>query len=125
STSPGVLDGSKVNFEIADDQDSPALLTGSAEVIAGAQPTQRIVQGVLSATLLPAGRYVARARVTRDGNVAGVLVRPFILDPPEATAGGAASPFMRGTVAKFDSRVAMTPQSARGSESGAVRDRRR
>jgi hypothetical protein len=112
STSPGMLDDAKVNFEIAVDQDSPALLTGPAEVIAGAQPTQRAVQGVVSVTLLPAGRYVARARILKGGNVAGVLVRPFILDPP-AAAAGAPSPFMRGTVAKFDSRVAMTPQVVR------------
>jgi len=110
STLPGVLAASKVSFEIADDQDSPALLTSPAEVVAGGQPTQRAVQGVLSAALLPAGRYVARARILRDGNVAGVLVRPFILDVPEATAASAASPFTRGAVAKFDSRVAMTSQ---------------
>ena len=114
STSSRVLDGAKVNFEIAEDQDSPALLTGPAEVIAGAQPTQRTVQGVLSAALLPAGRYVARARVLRDdGTVAGVLVRPFILEAPEATSAGAPSPFMQGTVAKFDPRVAMAPQMVR------------
>ena len=114
STSSGVLDGVKVNVEIADDQDSPALLTTPAEVIAGDEPTQRTVQGVLSAALLPAGRYVARARVLlRDGNVAGVLVRPFILDAPEVTSAGAPSPFMWGTVAKFDPRVAMTSQMVR------------
>jgi tetratricopeptide (TPR) repeat protein len=114
STSPAALNDSKVSFEIADDQDAPALLTGTAEVIAGNQPTQRIVQGVLSAALLPAGRYVARARILRNGDVAGVLARPFILEAPaEATAAAAASPFARGTIAKFDSRVAMTPQIVR------------
>jgi len=113
STSPGLLDKSKVEFEIADDQDGPALITGPAQVAAGAQPTQRTVQGVLSASLLPPGRYMARARITRDGNVAGVLVRPFILDGQGVTAAGAASPFMRGSVAKFDSRIAMTPQVVR------------
>ncbi|MSO45943.1 MAG: VWA domain-containing protein [Acidobacteria bacterium] len=113
STSPAVLDSAEVSFEIADDQDAPALLTGPAEATAGAQPTQRTVLGVLSAALLPPGRYVARARVTRDGNVAGVLVRPFILDAAGVTALGAASPFIRGAVAKFDSRIAMTPQTVR------------
>ena len=110
STSPDVFDGATVNFEIAEDKDSPALLTGPAEVIAGAEPTLRTVQGVLSPALLPGGRYVARARVLRDGNVAGVLVRPFILDVPEETSAGAPSPFMPGTIAKFDSRMALTPQ---------------
>jgi tetratricopeptide (TPR) repeat protein len=68
--------------------------------------TMRIGQGVISGAILPPGRYVARARITRDGNVAGVLVRPFILEP----ASGAATPmpFARGTVAKFDSRIPMS-----------------
>jgi Flp pilus assembly protein TadD len=61
---------------------------------------------VLSATLLPPGRYVARARITRDGKVAGILVRPFILEPVDASL--LASPFMQGSVTKFDPRVVMS-----------------
>ncbi|MSO81971.1 MAG: VWA domain-containing protein [Acidobacteria bacterium] len=113
STIPGLLDATTVSFEIADSQDSPALITGPAEVITGAQPTQRLVQGMLSATLLPSGRYVARARILRGDNVAGVLVRPFILDVPAATAAAASSPFMRGAVTKFDPRTTTTPQMVR------------
>lgn len=106
STAPGTLESTTVSFEIADDQDSPAILSGPSNQLAGREPTQRMAQGMLSATLLPAGRYVARARILRDGKVAGVLVRPFILDAvPPSTA---ASPFMRGDVAKFDSRLAMS-----------------
>lgn len=104
STAGPVLEKTTVNFEIADEHDSPVLLAASAQLIAGAEPTQRVAQGVVSASLLPAGRYVARARVIRDGNVAGLLVRPFILDiPPDA----APVPFLRGNVAKFDSRIAL------------------
>ena len=106
ATANGTLDTTKVSFEIADDQDSQALLTGPSEIVVGTEPTQRRAQGVLSATLLPPGRYVARARITRDGNVAGVLVRPFILEPVDASS--LASPFMQGSVTKFDSRVVMT-----------------
>ena len=109
STSSDVLDGATANFEIAEDRDSPALLTGPASVVAGAEPTQRTVHGVLSPALLPAGRYVARLRVLRDGNVAGLLARPFIFDVPEEAAD-APSPFTRGTIAQFDSQVALTPQ---------------
>jgi VWFA-related protein len=109
STSPSGLDGTKVEFEIADDQDSPALLTAGAQMIVGSEPTQRVGQGVLSASLLPAGRYVARARISRGGNVAGVLVRPFILDlPPAGTS--MPSPFMQGTVAKFDPKLPLSPR---------------
>jgi tetratricopeptide (TPR) repeat protein len=78
-------------------------------MIVGAEPTQRVGQGVLSATLLPSGRYVARARITRDGKIAGVLVRPFILDlPPAGTA--MPSPFTQGTVAKFDPKLPLSPR---------------
>ena len=98
-----------MEFEIADDQDSPALLTGGAQMIVGSEPTQRVGQGVLSATLLPAGRYVARARITRGDNMAGVLVRPFILDlPPAGTA--MPSPFTQGSVAKFDPKLPLSPR---------------
>jgi hypothetical protein len=108
ATAGSTLDSTKVSFEVADDQDSPALLTASSDLLVGAEPTQRMAQGVLSVTLLPPGRYVARARITRDGKVAGVLVRPFILDPVEASA--AATPFMQGNVAKFDARLALSPR---------------
>ena len=90
ATANGTLDTTKVSFEIADDQDSQALLTGPSEIVVGTEPTQRRAQGVLSATLLPPGRYVARARITRDGKVAGVLVRPFILEPGRCLIAGVA-----------------------------------
>jgi len=106
STANGTLDTTKVSFEIADDQDSQALLTGPSEIVTGTEPTQRMAQGVLSATLLPPGRYVARARITRDGKVAGVLVRPFILEMVDPSS--LSSPFMQGSVTKFDPRVAMS-----------------
>ena len=109
STAPNGLETTKVEFEIADDQDTPALLTSGAQMIVGSEPTQRVGQGVLSATLLPAGRYVARARITRDGKTAGVLARPFILDlPPAGTA--MPSPFTQGTVAKVDSKLPLSPR---------------
>ncbi|MDA1184856.1 MAG: VWA domain-containing protein [Acidobacteria bacterium] len=109
STSPNGFDGTTVDVEVADDQDSPALLTGAAEVVPGDEPTLRTVHALIEPMLLPAGRYVARARVMKDGKVAGVLVRPFILDP-QGAAAAASSPFMRGAVAEFDSRVAMTSE---------------
>lgn len=112
STSPAVLDATKVELEIADDQDSPALLSAPAQMIPGAGPTQRAGQGVVSATLLPAGRYVARARVVRGGKVAGVLSRPFILDaPPDA---GLPVPFLRGSVAAFDRQVTLQRELVQG-----------
>ncbi len=108
STSPETLDTAQISFEIAEDQDSPALLTGTPSLIKGDEPNERVAQAMLSATLLPAGRYVARARITRGGKIEGVLVRPFILEAVESSA--AVSPFIRGSVAKFDPRVALTPR---------------
>ncbi len=102
STSPDILTGSTVSFEIADDQDTPALLSSPAEVLKGSDPTRLMVQGLISPAMLPPGRYMARARVMRGTNVAGILVRPFIL---EAAGGPAASPFLRGNVGRFDPKV--------------------
>ncbi len=102
STSPDILAGSKVTFEIADDQDTPALLSAPAEVVKGADPNRLVVQGLISPSMLPPGRYVARARVMRGTSVAGLLARPFIVD---AAGGPAASPFLRGNVGSFDPKV--------------------
>jgi len=107
STMPALLDATTVSIEIADDQDSPALLSAPAQMIPAAQPTQRITQGVLSPAMLPPGRYVARARVLRGTNVAGLLVRPFIVDG--SARGALPVPFLRGNVAKFDPKVALQP----------------
>jgi len=81
-------------------------------VVPGNDPTLRTVQAVIEPTLLPAGRYVARARVMREGKVAGVLVRPFILDP-QGTASTAPPPFIQGAVAEFDPGQAMTSEILR------------
>lgn len=106
STSPAVLDGSAVHFEIADDQDGPALLAAPAQSIEGTDQAQRIMQGLISPAMLPPGRYVARARVMRGDTVAGVLVRPFILD---AAGGQAPVPFLRGNVGRFDRKLTLQP----------------
>ncbi|MBI3049102.1 MAG: VWA domain-containing protein [Acidobacteria bacterium] len=112
STNPGVLDATKVNLEIADDQDSPALLEVPAQLVAGAGPSQRVGQGVVSAALLPPGRYVARARVLRGGKVAGLLARPFILNAP--ADGAVPVPFLRGAVAQFNRAATLQPELVRG-----------
>jgi VWFA-related protein len=104
STSAATLENATVNVEIADDQDSPALLSAAAQMIPAQQGTPRVAQAMISPAMLPPGRYLARARVLRGGKVAGVLVRPFILD---ASAGGMPIPFLRGNVPPFDAKVAL------------------
>jgi len=86
STAAGTYDNTKVNIEIADEQDGPALTSGPARIVAGTEPTSRTAQAIVSAVVLPPGRYFARARVEREGKTAGVLVRPFILDAPNPAA---------------------------------------
>jgi VWFA-related protein len=85
SNSEATWSNAKVTFEIADNQDSPALASLPAQLVPGKQPTWRIASGVMAAQALPPGRYVARAHITREDKAVGVLVRPFVLE----RAGGA------------------------------------
>jgi tetratricopeptide repeat protein len=99
-----------VNFEIADDDSAPALLTIPVDLKPGVQPTWRIAQGFVGAEPLPSGRYVARARVTRGDKLAGVLVRPFILEPALASKGGPIIiPAAMARVAAFDRSAVLQP----------------
>lgn len=110
STSAAVLEGVTVTFEVADDQDAPALLAQSGAILPGAQPTRRAAQAVLTPAWLPPGRYIARARVMRDGNVAAVMVRPFLVEAPAADASGvlpAPAGLVIGEIAKFDPAVVL------------------
>jgi tetratricopeptide (TPR) repeat protein len=73
-------------IEIADDQDGAALTGGIAQIAQAKSPNSRIAQGIVTARMLPPGRYVARANISKGGKPAGVLLRPFILDAPTAAA---------------------------------------
>jgi VWFA-related protein len=110
STSPASFDNAVVTFEIADDQDSPALLSTNASLIAGPQPTWRTAQSFISPDLLPPGRYVARARVKRDDKIEGVLVRPFYLDATAIVGEPRALRGLRiGAVSGFDADAVAEP----------------
>ncbi len=85
SNAPATFDSTVVTVDIADDADSRALTTLDVRVAPGPNPTTRLASGLMPLTLLPPGRYVARARVVRGGKAIGVLVRPFVL---ERAAGG-------------------------------------
>ena len=47
-----------------------------------------MAQGYIGAEPLPAGRYVARARIVRGDKVVALLTRPFILETAAAAKGG-------------------------------------
>ena len=105
-----------VTFEIADNADSPALMTSPAQMAAGAQPTWRVASGIVGARALPPGRYVARAQIQQAGKTVGVLSRPFVLEraPGARTVApavaAAASVAFASLLPKFD------PTSVIGSE---------
>jgi hypothetical protein len=104
-----------VNFEIADDDGAPALLTVPVDLRPGAQPTWRMAQGFIGAEPLPSGRYVARARIMRGDKLAGVLVRPFILEPAPASKGGPiVVPAAFARVATFDRNAVLQPALVNG-----------
>ncbi len=67
STSEQTWNGTTVTFEVADDADSPPLATLPVSMTPGRQPTWRVASGVINAKMLPPGRYVARAKIARDG----------------------------------------------------------
>ena len=108
SNAESTWSNAKVTFEIADNQDAPALASLPVQLVPGKQPTWRVASGILPAQALPPGRYVARAQITRDGSAVGVLVRPFVLEraagartvAPGAVA--AASLSFASSLPKFD-----------------------
>jgi len=81
---PATFADTQVEIEIADDEDSPALTVAPARLMAGKGDGLRVAQAVVTAQMLPPGRYLARARILRGGKPAGVLLRPFILDDARA-----------------------------------------
>ena len=100
----------KVSFEIADEDNAPALLTMPVDLRPGAQNTWRNALGFIGAEPLPAGRYVARARIMKGERLAGVLVRPFILEPAPASKGGPiVIPAAFARVAVFDRNAVLQP----------------
>jgi VWFA-related protein len=116
STSGATFDNAAVTFEVADDQDSPALTTAQARLMPGSQTSWRVATGVLGGQALPPGRYVARARIVREGTPVGVLTRPFVLERSSAaktvspTAVAAAAVSFAGTLPKFDREAALRPE---------------
>ena len=76
----------RVVFEIGEGEESPALVTIPGDMGPGPREPWRIARGRIETVLAP-GRYVARARVLRDGVTAATVARPFVLGragaPPE------------------------------------------
>jgi VWFA-related protein len=103
STSAATFDGTSVRLEIAETPDSPALATLPALLTPGRQPSWRAATGVLGASMIPPGRYVARALVTRAGRTVAALSRPFVLEA--AAAGADAAPRIAAAAVSFASSL--------------------
>lgn len=98
----------RVEFEIGEGEESPALLSIVADIGPGEREPWRIARGRIGATL-PAGRYIARARVQRGGVTAAMVARPFVLEraaaAPAAPAGSSSfSPELPSRTAAYVSR---------------------
>jgi VWFA-related protein len=111
AAAPAAFDDAAVQVEIADDQDGAALTAAPAKIVAGNASSSRVAQAFVIARMLPPGRYVARATITRGGKPAGVLLRPFILDAGGAEAGGlvAVPTSMLSSLSRFDSAMVLEP----------------
>ena len=112
TNAPATLETVSATFELADDQDAPALakLAGTIRSTLGGT---RIAQAFMPAVALPPGRYVARVEIKRNGQRLTVMSRPFVLERALTTvAGGAAPPalFVPSVVAKFDRAEVLRPE---------------
>jgi VWFA-related protein len=109
STTEQTWNGTTVTFELADDADAAPLTSFPVTMVPGRQPTWRVASGVINAKMLPPGRYVARAKIARDGKQVGVLSRPFVFEhagaAPQAgsVAVAAAAVSFASSLPKFDS----------------------
>jgi VWFA-related protein len=108
--------GTTVTFEVADDPDSPALTSAPVPMVPGRQPTWRVASAIIDTRKLPPGRYVARAKIARDGKAIGVLARPFVFEHEggAAVAGSvavvAAAVSFASSLPKFDKAAVLSPE---------------
>jgi VWFA-related protein len=120
STTDQTWNGTTVTFEVADTPDSPALASAPVNVVPGRQPTWRVAAGVIDTKALPQGRYVARAKIARDGKAVGVLSRPFVFEhegtaaPAGSVAAAAAAVSFASSLPKFDRATVLTPDVVGG-----------
>jgi VWFA-related protein len=114
ASAPTAFDDAEVVIEVADDEGSPALAVAPAQVMPAKDPGRRIAQSIVTTRMLPPGRYLARANIMRGGKPAGMLVRPFILEPTPSLSveeGGMVVVPMSliAGISKFDRNAVVNP----------------
>jgi VWFA-related protein len=113
SNSEQAWNGTTVTFEVADDPDAAPLASFPASVVPGKQPSWRVASGVINGKMLPPGRYVARAKIARDGKTVGVLARPFVFEhagaaaPAGSSVVAAAAISFASSLPKFDAAAVL------------------
>jgi hypothetical protein len=109
SKETGALTSATVSVELATDETGPALISAPARLSEVADG-QRSAQGAVSLSLVPPGRYVARAVVSVGGKPLGQVTRPVIVAP--SRGGAASAPFNAPTLPdlRFDRRVLLAPE---------------
>jgi VWFA-related protein len=113
SADKDALTKTSVRFEVAEDEQAAALLTGEARAVDAAQSGRRTVTGRVGLDLLPPGTYVARALVVEGDRTLGRVVRPFVVSPP-ANDGTAQRPVAQASPfadlgRRFDVRQVLEP----------------
>jgi VWFA-related protein len=120
STTAATFDRAAVIFEVADDADAAPLVATAGSLVAAAQPTWRASSAAVGLRALPPGRYVARAKIQRDGATVGILSRPFVLERVaegarlSSSAVAAASKSFASTLPPFDRRSVLAPAFLNG-----------
>lgn len=114
ASSAATLDQTTVRIEIATDAGTPALLTVPAPYAPGGQTGMRAAQAVVPVDLLPPGRYVARAVVSRGGKPLGPLTRPFNVLAGDRSSTQKRSPLLLpesflGPAPQFDKASTLRP----------------
>jgi VWFA-related protein len=105
----GALKSASVSVELAMDDVGPALVSAPARLSEAANG-QRSAQGAVSLSLVPPGRYVARAVVSVGGKPMGQVTRPVVV---AASRGGAGpTPFAAAALPglQFDRGALLAPQ---------------
>ena len=115
ASAPAAFGDAAVTIEIADDRDSAPLTGAVAQIVPAKSDGTRIAQAIVTAQMLPPGRYVARATILKGGKPAGVLVRPFILEAGSAGAADAGALVavpnsMLTSIARFDREMVLKPE---------------
>lgn len=81
----------QATLEVLVDESSKPLVSTPLSIAVGKSPEVGVVQGVLSTSPLPPGRYLARASVRQGGKPQGHLTRPFRVLAPTVAANDAAA----------------------------------